>query len=250
MSVTVGNILDILNEIAPFETCEDYDNVGLLAGHPDWSVERILVALDLTEDVVAEAIAKDAQMIVTHHPVLFRGRKNLREDDPEGRALCALVRGRIAMAAMHTNYDNAPDGLNKALAEELGLIDTQALAHGMQIGRFVQPMTLADAARMAGERLGGVVRVYGRPDTMVSTMAVMGGAGGSFVRDAEESGAQVYLTGEISYHAALDAKLRGFNILEAGHYETEQIAIKTLTNCLQKRLNEVQYRVNVIECAC
>ena len=121
MSVTVGQILDILNQMAPPELKEDYDNVGLLAGRPDRPVERIMVGLDLTEGLVREAAEWGAQLIVTHHPIFFRGRKNIREDDAEGAAVCALIRENMSLIAAHTNFDNAPCGVNDALAQALGL---------------------------------------------------------------------------------------------------------------------------------
>ena len=107
MSVTASYIMLILEQIAPRELSESYDNVGLLAGHPAQTVERVLVALDLTEGVVREAEKAGAQMIVTHHPIFFRGRKNIREDDAEGAAVCSLIRAHLALAAAHTNFDNA-----------------------------------------------------------------------------------------------------------------------------------------------
>ena len=123
MSATVGQILELLSRIAPLELAEEWDNVGLLSGHPDNPVERVLCALDLTEAVIEEAAMLGAQLIVTHHPILFRGRKNLREDDAEGRMLCALVRSNISLIAMHTNYDNACPGVNDALATVLDLTE-------------------------------------------------------------------------------------------------------------------------------
>ena len=122
MSATVAQVLELVNGIAPFELAEPWDNVGLLAGRPDAAVERVLCALDLRMNVLEEAVRKGAQLIVTHHPILFRGRKNLCETDAEGRLLCALARSGIAMIAAHTNFDNASPGVNDALAAALGLV--------------------------------------------------------------------------------------------------------------------------------
>ena len=134
MSVTIADIYRRIDEFAPFELQEDWDNAGLLAGSMNQPVEGILCALDLNGGVLREAIDKRVQLIVTHHPILFRGRKNLREDDGEGRLLCGLVRSGIGLIAAHTNFDNARPGVNDALAAALGLTDVQAWENGMRTG--------------------------------------------------------------------------------------------------------------------
>ena len=123
--VPVSKMLELVGDIAPFELAEEWDNVGLLAGHPDWPVARAMVALDLTDGALREAAEKGVQLIVTHHPILLNGRKNLREDDGEGALLAALIRARIALIAAHTNYDSAPGGMNDVLAAALGLSEPE-----------------------------------------------------------------------------------------------------------------------------
>ena len=246
MSVTIGQVLELLNEMAPPELAEGYDNVGLLAGHPDWPVERILVALDLTEGAVEEAKAIGAQLIVTHHPILFRGRKNLREDDAEGAAVCSMIRAGIGLIAAHTNFDNAPCGVNDALAEALGLCDVQPLGQGMRLGTLCGGYTSGTIGPMIEGKLGGRARVYAQaPDSPIERVAVCGGAGGDFFEMAAQAGAQAFVTGEVKHHEALAAVAGGLCLIEAGHYETEHIAIKLLADGLQKRINAVQYNVTV-----
>ena len=250
MSVTIGQVLELLDEMAPPELAESYDNVGLLAGHPDWPVNRVLVALDLTLGAVEEAKAIGAQLIVTHHPILFRGRKNLREDDAEGAAVCAMIRAGIGLIAAHTNFDNAFCGVNDALAEALGLQNVQPLAPGVRIGSLEKAQTPESVGNMIEKRLGGRARVYAqRPDGLIERVAVCGGAGGDFFELAAQAGAQAFITGEVKYHDALAAVAGGLCLIEAGHYETEHIAIKLLADGLQKRINAVQYNVTVNESA-
>lgn len=246
MSATVGQVLKLLEKIAPLELAEEWDNVGLLAGKLDAEVDCVLCALDLTLDVVNEAIDRGAQLIVTHHPILFRGRKNLREDDPEGKMLCALIRGNIALIAMHTNYDNAQPGVNDALAGVIGLKDVVALENGMRVGS-VDEVSFAEFAKDAEMKLGGPIRKYGSADRRVSRVAVLGGAGEDFVNQAAMSGADVYITGEMAYHKALDAAAAGVCILEAGHAATEKPGIYALSRGLQIALDEVQYKVRVLD---
>ncbi len=251
MAVTIGEILALLNEMAPPELAESYDNVGLLAGHPDNEVDRIFVSLDLTMSTVAQAEKMGAQLIVTHHPIFFRGRKNLREDDAEGAAVCRMIRAGIGLIAAHTNFDNADPGVNDALSEALGLTDVRVLEHGMRIGRLTDALPEGKMGEMVEVRLGGRARVYASgAERPVELVAVCGGAGGGFWKEAACAGAQAFVTGEASYHNALDAAAAGLCLIEAGHYETEQIAIKLLADGLQKRINELQYNVNVNANAC
>lgn len=244
--VSVSKILNLVGEIAPFELAEAWDNVGLLAGHPDWSVDRVLVALDLTPGALREAVEIGAQLIVTHHPILFTGRKNLREDDGEGALLTELVRAKIALIAAHTNYDNAPGGLNDVLAEALGLKDVVPLENGLRAGTFAGDD--ASLAALAAERLGGQPRLY-RGARAIHKVAVCGGAGGSFWPLAHAAGCDAYLTGEVRHHEALAATAAGLTLVEAGHYYTERVMVKALRNGLQKRADALQYNVHVVESA-
>lgn len=246
MPVTVEQVLGLLEGIAPVELAEDWDNVGLLAGRPDQAVETVLCALDLTLDVISEARALGAQLIVTHHPILFRGRKNLCETDAEGRMLCALVRSGVSMIAMHTNYDNACPGVNDALAARLALSDVQALENGMRLG-VTDRGTLSAFADFAEAKLGGVIRRYGRPDAPVRRVAVLGGAGEDFVSQAIAAGADAYVTGEMAYHKGMDAAENGLCVLEAGHAATEHPGILALSAALQKAADDVEYNLRVLD---
>lgn len=245
MSVTVSQVLELLGKIAPLELAEEWDNVGLLAGKRSDEVDCVLCALDLNQHVLDEAVTKGAQMIVTHHPILFRGRHNLCEDDPEGRLLCNLVRSGIAMAAMHTNFDNVHPGVNDRLAEAIGLENIEALEHGMCIG-MISEMSFGDFKCRVGEVLGDAVRAYGSKDRLIRRVAVMGGAGGDYAAIASAAGADVFVTGEIGYHKALTAVDEGLFVLEAGHAATENPAISLLAGGLQNAANDVQYKIRVL----
>ena len=245
MSVTVGQVLELLEQIAPLALAEEWDNVGLLAGSRADAVDRVLCALDFHRGVLEEAIACGAQMIVTHHPILFRARRNLCADDPEGRLLSDLARSGIALAAMHTNFDNVHPGVNDALADALGLKSVIALEHGMCVGEITQTSLGAFQADVQA-RLGGVVRAYGPSDRKISRVAVLGGAGEDFASEARRAGADVYVTGEMAYHKALSALEDGLCTLEAGHAETEKPAISLLCGALQNAADDVQYKIRVL----
>lgn len=248
MSVTVGQIVELLNTIAPLELAEEWDNVGLLVGDRKAPVERVLCALDFSESVLDEAISVGAQMIVTHHPILFRARRNVTTDDPEGRMLYRLVRSGIALAAMHTNFDNMHPGVNDALAEKLGLKNVEAGENGMCLGEVAET-SFAEFRKYVQVCLGGPIRAYGVADKRIRRVAVLGGSGGDFAPLAAAAGADVYVTGEISYHKGLNAVDDGLYILEAGHAATEKPAISKLSDALQTAANDVQYKVRVLHSA-
>ena len=242
MSATAGQVLKLVDTIAPFDLAEPWDNVGLLAGRPDSPVERVLCALDLRMEVIDEAVQRDCQLIVTHHPIMFRGRKNLCETDGEGRLLCALVRSNLSMIAAHTNFDNASPGVNDALAEALCLRDVEALENCVRVGA-VEPTDFGMFCDFASSKLRGPVRCYGAPDRPVRRVSVLGGAGEDFVEQAIAAGADVYLTGEMAYHKALDAVDNGLCIIEAGHAATEYPAISLLCRGLQNAADAVKYNI-------
>ena len=246
MSASVAQVLELLNGLAPLELAEPWDNVGLLSGRPDAVVDRVLCALDLNAEVLAEAVDAGAQLIVTHHPILFRGRKNLAETDGEGRLLCALVRSGIALIAMHTNYDNACPGVNDALAAALGLSNVQVLGNGMRIGT-VKQTDLGMFMKSVEVTLGGPVRMYGASDRIVCRVAVLGGAGEDYAQQAAAAFADVYVTGEMAYHKALDAVADGMCVLEAGHAATEHPGILALASALQNAADALQYDICVTD---
>lgn len=246
MPATVGQILELLNDIAPLELAEEWDNVGLLAGRADAVVDTLICALDLSMEVINEARNAGAQLIVTHHPILFRGRKNLREDDAEGRMLCALVRSNLALIAMHTNYDNAASGVNDALAKMLSLTQIEVFENGMRVG-VTDKGNLKRFADFVNEKLGGVIRRYGDPETPVRRVAVLGGAGEDFVPQAIAADADAYVTGEMAYHKGMDATENGLCVLEAGHAATEYPGILALSAALQKSADDVQYDIRVLD---
>lgn len=246
MVLTVGDVYRTIDAFAPFALAEEWDNVGILAGCENQPVNGILCALDLNFKVLEEAVQKNCNLIVTHHPILFRGRKNLREDDAEARMLCDLIRNHIALIAAHTNLDNANGGVNDALAQRLGITDLAPLDSGMRIG-IPKETSLGEFVNHVREALKAPVRCYGEAERTIHRVALLGGAGGDYASVALSAGADVYLTGEIAHHRAWEAYQEGMCVLEAGHAATELPAIEMLARGLQKAQNSVQWNVRIYE---
>lgn len=242
--LTVQQVLDFINERAPFETQVAYDNSGLLVGDPAAEVRGIHVALDVTNLVIDEAIENGANLIVTHHPMMFSPIKRLVETDYEARLLCRLIRSGISLIAAHTNLDQAPGGINDVLAEAIGL--TNVTGEGfLRVGTLPKPMPAAALAASISLRLGDVVRVMGDGTRIVTSVGMCSGSGSDEWQAAAAMGAEAFLTGEVKHHHALAAADSGVVLLEAGHHATEAPGIFALGNALQNWPDIVQCNVRV-----
>ena len=240
-------VMNALERIAPRHLAEDWDNTGLLVGSYAQKMERILVALDVDDTVVAEAIERRADMIVAHHPAIFRGMKQLRTDLPLGRRLAALLTHGIAVAAAHTNLDITRGGVNDVLAARLGLeklssfittAQTDGSAESLgRIGTLPTPVAIDDFAHSVCKRLGvSHVRLVRAADRPVRRVAVVGGAGAEFIDTAVRRGADVYVTGDVKYHEAQRAAEQGMHLIDAGHFGTEVPVLPVLADLLRAEL--------------
>lgn len=240
-------VMNALERIAPRHLAEDWDNTGLLVGSYAQKVECILVALDVDDTVVAEAIERSADMIVAHHPAIFRGMKQLRTDLPLGRRLAALLTHGVAVAAAHTNLDITRGGVNDVLAERLGLeklssfitteqADGSAESLG-RIGTLPAPVAIDDFAHsVCKQLLVSHVRLVRAVDRPVRRVAVCGGAGAEFIDTAVRRGADVYVTGDVKYHEAQRAAEQGMHLIDAGHFGTERPVLPVLADLLRAEL--------------
>ncbi len=250
MCATVKTIEDMLNELAPMETAESYDNVGALVGRRDAKVTKILVALDCTWDVVKEAETLGAELIVSHHPLLFHARKNLLEEDAEGRILCEMIRNNLSLVSAHTNLDQTEYSGSAACAKLLGLNNIRRETNYLFLGELETPMKAAELEKKISSVLSFPVRCYGDGNLMISTLAIAGGADDGDWTAAKALGAQALLTGEVRHHNALAASMSDFVLFDGGHYGTEAPLTPFLAEYLQNRLNDVQYNVRVFPSQC
>jgi GTP cyclohydrolase I len=228
--MTVGEILNWLDGIAPFATQADFDNSGMLAGNPAAEVRRVLFALDATLPVVREAVNVGAELIVTHHPLMFHGVKRVRYDLPEGATLSALLGAKLNLISAHTNLDQAEGGTGDELAALLGLADvTPATTSAyIRLGTLPAPKTAGALLTQVERNLGTHARLYGDPETPVTRVAVGPGAIGEAYENAAQDGAQVFVVGEIEHHHLIAAQAMGLVVCEAGHYATEQPGLEAL----------------------
>ncbi len=241
---TVQDVYDFIHTLAPFDTQEAFDNAGLLVGDPAAAVTGIHVALDITQRVLDEAEAAHANLIVTHHPLMFGGTHGLVETDHEGRLLARLIRGNMALIAAHTNLDRAPGGINDVLADVLGLRDVTGEGF-LRIGSLPQPLSAPQLAEHVASALHTVVRPMGDIRRPIVRVAVSSGAGSDAWAEAAALGADAFITGEMKHHHALAMTDAGLLGLEAGHYATEEPGIFALADALQNRWNAVKYSVCV-----
>ena len=360
MSIKCQQIIGWIEETAPKFRAENWDNVGLLVGDPTNDINRLLLTLDVTEEVVEEAIQQDIQLIVSHHPVIFKPLKNLRTDLPQGRLLMQLLKHGISVYSAHTNWDSARSGVNTILAEKLGLHKIEvlkenfsevnykivvfvpkghedeirealALSGAGQIGNYsyctfqsegegtFKPNKLAnpylgekgslekveeirleaivskgnlkravtamlkahpyeepaydlielankgesfglgcigilsegilfeDLIRIVKERLTiAAVRAVGDLTQKVRKIAVCGGSGGDLVEEAKFKGADVLITGDVSYHQALTAKEQEICVIDAGHYATEFLSMEGLAEYLRLKAEASKKKVDIV----
>lgn len=240
--VTVQEILAFLRKLAPVEMKMEFDNVGLLVGRRDTPVTAVLTALDITDEVIEEAKELGAELIVSHHPVLFSV-KSVTEDTPEGRHILAMAEAGIAGICMHTNLDAAEDGVNDALAAALGLGNTVSLAtdgvlngreYGIgRVGVLPEEMTMAAFLGAAAEKLNAPGLKYHDAGRTVKQVAVVGGSGGSDLPKALAAGCDTFVTADVKYNVWLEAKEAGINLIDAGHFCTENTVIPVLSGRLQ-----------------
>jgi len=227
-------------EYSPEYAC-DWDNVGRLAGRMDKEVRTILLALDATDETVRMAVEQKADMLITHHPMIFSAMKRVTDEDMNGRRLLALIQNDISYYAMHTNYDAR--GMADLAARLINLQECTVLKEvkdGEGIGRvgvLPERMTLAECARLVKKAYDiPNVKIFGAPETVVYSAAICPGAGKSTMKEALKFGCDVYITGDIDHHTGIDAVDQGLCIIDAGHYGIEHIFMDDVKDYLEKVL--------------
>lgn len=230
--MTVKDIIDKLETLSPPMFAEAWDNPGLTVGHYDTEVTKILVCVDVTDSVVNQAVKQKVNMIVAHHPLIFKGLKKVSDQDFVGRRIIKLIENQIALYTMHTNFDVM--GMADEAADILDLSNPSVLMTTFEdaiskegigrVGMLPNRMTLGECAEYVKEVFHiDSVKVFGQLNSKLDIAAICPGSGSDAIEDAISKGAQVLITGDISHHAGIDSVARGLNVIDAGHYNLEKI---------------------------
>lgn len=243
------DITQVIEAAYPIEAALDFDNVGLLAGRSDKEVNVVYVALDATEAVIREAVAAGADMLITHHPLVFSPVKKITDEDFVSRRIVKMIREDLSYYAMHTNYDVMR--MADIAGDILGIRSSEVLEATMEengrkkgigcIGQLEKTMMLDECAHYVKNRLKlEHVKVFGDAGKKVKKIAVCPGSGKSVIGKAIEKDADVLVTGDIGHHEGIDAVERGLSVIDAGHYGTEYIFIMDMKRFLECRIPELK----------
>ena len=241
---TVSEIEQALFELAPRECAQGWDNVGFLVGRRDREVRKVLTALDITENVIDEAAHWGADLIVSHHPVIFHGQKSVTDRDVTGGRVLRLLEEGVSAICMHTNLDVAEGGVNDVLAQALGIREPEHFTNeGVgRCGWRAEPMALPEFVRLVSKALGCNGVRYAGAGKPVHRVAVGGGACGEFEDAAIYAGCDTFVTADLSYHQFVDAKAKGINLIDAGHFPTEDLVCEKIIDFLTQRFPELNIR--------
>lgn len=242
-------ICESIEELSPKRFALSFDNVGLLVGRYDKDVKTIYIALDATDEVIDAAIECEADMLITHHPMIFSAIKSVRADDFIGRRILKLAKYDISYYAMHTNFDVM--GMADAAADEIDLIERDVLqvtyedeigAEGIgRIGRLREEMSLIELCDFVKERfMLDTVKVFGDPDRLCNICAISPGSGKSMIKYAIEKGADVIITGDIDHHEGIDSVAQGLCVIDAGHFGIEKIFVPYMEEFIRREMPEIK----------
>ena len=238
-------IIQVIEAAYPREAALDFDNVGLIAGRTEKEVKRVYIALDATDAVIDRAVEAGADMLITHHPLIFSPLKKVTDEDFVSRRVVKLIQNDISYYAMHTNYDVL--GMAELAEKILGIRNTEVLDITMEkdgkpegigrIGELEKPMTLEECCVYVKHKLNlGSLKVFGDMQAEVSRLAISPGSGKTAIAAAIAKGADVLVTGDIGHHDGLDAVEQGLAVIDAGHYGTEYIFIDDMRRFLEDKL--------------
>ena len=243
-------LINRLDSIVAESTQEAWDNSGIQINCGNREIKRALVALEITFEVIEEAVRNKADLIITHHPLIFTGLKSIDADEVKGRYIIDLVNNGISVYSMHTNFDKARGGNNDYIAgilelDEISPIFVDGTADEITRMGYCNRTTLAELAGKLACGLGidkSFVTITGEPDTPVSKVGICSGAGAEYISHAMQNGCDVFVTGDVKYHEAVDAMQTGMCVIDAGHFGTERIFADAFIDLmLSNELIEVEF---------
>ena len=259
-----GDIVSVIEHLAPPALAEQWDNCGLQVGSLQWPVKKVWIALDPLLEVVRAAVGQKIDLLVTHHPLLFKPLRSIDVETPVGKIVETALTARMAVYSAHTNLDSAAEGLNHIFAGLIGLHDLvpmvpcdaseagrqgEATAGMGRLGRLAHPLTLAELAHRIRIRFKlPAVKIVGEPEAMVDRVAVCSGSGSSLLDAFLNSDAQVYLTGDLRYHDARRVEDDGRAMIDVGHFASEHIFIDPLVAHLRQAARHAGWSVDIEPC--
>lgn len=248
-------IINVLEKLAPPFLIDSWDNSGIQIGSIETKVRKVLISLDLSENALKKAIEENVDMILTHHPFLFGKLANISLDDNKGKMIRDIIKNDITVFTMHTNLDICEGGVNDILCETLGIevlkplnnfrtefsnYDGKTYGYG-RVGNLNETMTLKEFSNTVNDKLECEnLRIYGDLEKNVKKIAVCGGSGSCFIKDAHLENVDVFVTGDIKYHDAQLAEELGLAMLDAGHFETEKPLVDVLKKYIEDNTNAVE----------
>ena len=253
----VKEIRDYFNKIYPFYMKFDFDNIGMLVGYCEKEVHRAVVALDITDDVIDEAVKSGAELIVSHHPLLFHAIKRVTDDDDRGRKIIRMIENGISAICLHTTLDTAEGGVNDALmaalgGKVLGLLDPHGChpdgtPYGVsRIGELPESCEFDEFLAATKKALNSNGLRYHYAGKPVKKLACCGGAGGSDLKKAFEAGCDTYVTADLKYDHFLWAKETGINLIDADHFCTENVVVTILRDALASEFPDIDVQISKV----
>lgn len=257
--ISVSDLANCLEQIAPSNLAASWDNVGLLVGDRQAVCQRVMTCLTISEAVVNEAINKQVDLIVAHHPLPFQPLKRITTDTVYGRYLWRLIGNGTAIYSAHTAFDSAENGINQQIADRLELVGVQPLEPCLgqpslgsgRVGTLNRPMQARILAKLAGSVTGArnsAVKLVGPPEQFVSRIGIGCGSGGSFLGTAIKANCDALVTGESNFHGCLEAEASGVALILVGHYASERFAMEWLAERLQQEFSDCQVWASEEEC--
>ena len=247
MAIKFEAAVQAIEQIAPKYLQESWDNSGIQISTGKLEIEKILTTLELTDEIVEEAIREDIDLIVSHHPLIFGGIKSIDFHYPIGSMIVKLINAGICVYSSHTPFDKIEGGNNDYLAELIGLRDISGFTAGDEvemigrIGILPHPMMLSSVVDLLAEVLNmetSEIRFVGDPNQMITTVGMCTGAGADLMDLAISNGCQLFITGDLKYHDAQNAKAKGIAVIDAGHYGTEKTFADNFADKLKAVIGE------------
>ena len=263
MSISLNTVISIIEKLIPPVLAESWDNVGLQVGDPGWPVNKIRVALDPASEVIENACSDGIDLLLTHHPLIFKPLKRIDLGTPQGALVEKAISHRMAIYAAHTNFDRLADGLNDILARKIELQELRSLEaaeetksidsegkHGLgRIGSLKKAMPLDQLAHRVKSLLNlDYLRMAGRGDLVVKTVALCTGSGSGLLEDFLNCGAQVYISGDLRYHDARTVEESDLGLIDIGHFPSEHLMVEALSQRLEKVLKRENISAAVSAC--